>query len=116
VIFDDIDAISDKKVKQAVMDFRSQILLTGRHYNISVLSTSHMICDYRATREQINESHFITFYPAGGANYHIKRFLKEYCGLKQNDITKILGLPSRWVTVHKNYPMYVLSKDHAFML
>jgi energy-coupling factor transporter ATP-binding protein EcfA2 len=116
VIFDDVDAIHDKKVKEAVMNFRSQILLTGRHYCTSVLTTSHMICDYKATREQINESHFVTFYPSGGANYHIKRFLKEYCGLKPAEITKILKLPSRWVTVHKNYPMYVLSKDSVYML
>lgn len=116
VIFDDIDAISDKKIKEEVINLRSQILLTGRHYKISVLSTSHMICDYKNTREQINESHFITFYPAGGANYHIKRFLKEYCGLKPSDISQILGLPSRWITIHKNYPMYVLSKDSVYIL
>lgn len=116
VLFDDIDAIPEKQIKEACRDLRNRILLTGRHHNITSLSTSHIACNYKETRDCLNESHYITFFPAGGSNYHIKRFLKSYCGLSNDEIKKILSLPSRWVTLHTKYPMYVMSKDYAYVI
>ena len=41
VIFDDIDVISGKKIREAVYTTLSQILEIGRHFRITCLVTSH---------------------------------------------------------------------------
>jgi hypothetical protein len=34
--------------------------------------------------------------------------LKNYCGFDNKTIDKILNLPSRWVLIGKQYPLYIL--------
>ncbi len=108
VIFDDIDTIPDKRVTEKVRQLRDDILETGRHNNIYTISTSHQLMNYKTTRTLLNESTSVTFFPKSGSSYHIKRFLREYCGLSSKKIIEILNLPSRWVTVSKIYPMFIL--------
>ena len=114
-IFDDIDAISDKKIRDGVRGLLSEILLTGRHYNISTVCTSHILCNWKQSRDLLNESHMVVFFPKTNA-YHIKNYLKNHCGFSKDQIQKILRLPSRWVAVHKNYPNYIISKDQAYII
>ena len=116
VIFDDIDTIPDKKLNEAVRSLRDDLLETGRSYNIYMCNTSHQLMNYKHTRTLLNESTAVTFFPKSGSSYHIKRFLKEYCGLEKKQIQKILELPSRWVTINKVYPCFILYEKGAFLL
>lgn len=116
VLFDDIDTITDKKLNEAVRKLRDDILETGRHNNIYVVCTSHQLMNYKHTRTLLNEATLVTFFPQSGSSYHIKRFLKEYAGLDRKTSSKILALPSRWVTIHKSYPLYVLYSKGVFLL
>ena len=115
IIFDDIDAISDKKVKKGIEDFRKQILITGRHYNISSCSTTHKATNYNETKDLLNESHFVTFF-RGGINKHIVRFMQSYLGLSPKTVRKILNSKSRAITIHTKYPQFVLLKDYCYIL
>lgn len=115
IIFDDIDAISDKNIKKGIEDFRKQILITGRHYNISSCSTTHKATNYNETRDLLNESHFVTFF-RGGTNNHIIRFMKNYLGLSRKMIRHILNSKSRTITIHTKYPQFVLLKDYCYIL
>lgn len=115
-IFDDIDTIRNKELREAVQETRDDILETGRHAKITCLCTSHQLMNYSKTRTLLNESTSCTFFPKSGSTYHIKRFLKEYCGLDRKDIQKILNLPSRWVMIHKSYPQYVVYQQGAYLL
>ena len=116
VIFDDIDTIPDQKINKEVHRIRDDLLEVGRHDNVSVLSTGHQLMDYKRTRNLLNEASAVTFFPKSGSQYHITRFLKVYCGIPTEGIKKILALPSRWVTIYKTYPMYVLHQRGAFLL
>ena len=40
VIFDDIDCISNKKIREAIYQIMDQILQSGRHHKITALLTS----------------------------------------------------------------------------
>lgn len=116
VIFDDIDTIRNKDIRAEVLRLRDDILETGRHDNITSISTNHLIMDYKKTRTLLNEVKFVTVFPQSGTSYHIKRLLKEYVGLEKNMINKIMALPSRWVTVYKVAPMLVLYERGCFLI
>jgi hypothetical protein len=116
VIFDDIDTIPDKDINKEVHRLRDDLLETGRHDKIFVISTGHQLMDYKKTRTLLNEASAVTFFPYSGSKYHIKRFLKVYCGLDNKTIDKIISLPSRWVTIYKRYPMYVLHEKGCLLL
>jgi hypothetical protein len=115
VVFDDIDSISDKDIMKAVNSLKDKLLKTSRHNNIYVIVTNHLSCDYKQTRTVINECKSITIFPKSGASNQITRMCKDYCGLTKSQIEMVFSLPSRWVTIHKNYPVYV-TYDHGVTL
>ena len=67
-IFDDIDVISEKKVREAVYDVLNQVLEIGRHYKIHCVVTNHLPTNGKDTRRILNEAHTVTYFPhsAGG--------------------------------------------------
>ena len=114
-IFDDIDVISDKKVREAVYNILNQILEIGRHYKITCIVTNHLPTNGRETRRILNEAHTVTYFPhsAGGK---IKYLLEEYVGLDRKQMAHIKRQRSRWCTVFKNYPMaYLLEHEVALL-
>lgn len=115
VLFDDIDSIQNKKVYQMVQGLRDSLLRRGRHEDISVLVTSHLLTNYKDTRIILNECNSITLFCRSGSTYGIKYLLKRYIGLDKKQIQKVLNLPSRWVTIYKNYPSYIIYEKGIYM-
>lgn len=116
VIFDDIDVITDKKVKDEVFRIQDQLLQTGRHTNTYVISTSHTLVNYNKTKIILGEAHQITVFPNGTKlNESFKRFLEKHCSFDKKCIAKIEGLKTRWITVNKSYPQYVLYETGIFI-
>lgn len=116
VIFDDTDTIPDKILKECITKLKNDLLEVGRHENIYVAISSHLISNYRETRTVLNESHSITLFPAGGSVYGIKYILKNYGGMDQSDIAKAVKLPSRWITLKKTYPQAILYSKGVYLL
>lgn len=118
VLFDDTDTIQSPNIKKAVSALKNDVLETGRHNNIYTLVTSHLINgnDKKDTRTILNEAHTITMFPKGGSAYAITYVLKNYLGFGKKQIDRILSLNSRWVTVGKSYPQYVLYDKGIFLL
>ena len=67
-IFDGIDVISDKKIRDAVYSILNQTLEIGRHFRIHCIATKHLLTNSKDTRRIINEAHTGTKFPhsAGG--------------------------------------------------
>lgn len=116
VIFDDIDSIDDKKIREKVASLRDSLLKRGRHEDISVIVTNHLLTNYKETRTILNEVNSITFFPKSGSSHGIQYMLKTYVGLSAKQIQKIFTLPSRWITVYKHYPMYVIYEKGVYLL
>lgn len=114
-IFDDIENISNKEIKDAVYKLKDNLLETGRDKGIFLLITSHLSMNYKITRKDINECSSYVFFKNGNT-YHTKRYLKEYVGLEPKVIDRLLNLPSRWVLINKNYPMYAISETECILL
>jgi len=107
-IFDDTDTIKNKILRTAVNNIKAEMIEIGRHYNARCIITSHIISNYRDTRQILNEATSVTFFPKSGGVFHIKNFLKTYCGLDKKQIQQVLDLPSRWVTIYRTYPSYII--------
>lgn len=118
VIFDDCDTINNNNLKKSVHKLQNDILECGRHQNIYEVVVSHLINgnDRKNTRTILNECHTLTFFPKSGATYGINYVLKTYLGLPKDQIKEILSLPSRWVTIGKSAPQYILYEKGAYIL
>lgn len=115
-IFDDIDCISKKELKEAVYNILNEILETGRHFNISCIITNHLPSNGVYTRRILNEAHSITYFPHSGNNGKLKKFLIDQIGLDKQDYINNKKAKSRWATIFKNYPMVNMTETTINLL
>jgi len=115
-VFDDIDSIQNPKLLKYVQSLRDALLRRGRHEDISCIVTSHLLTNYKDTRILLNECNAITIFARSGSTYGIKYLLNKYVGLDKKQIQKIINLPSRWITIYKNYPQYVIYEKGIYIL
>jgi predicted AAA+ superfamily ATPase len=115
-VFDDIDVLPDKKVRESLIGTLNQILEVGRHFNVFLIMTNHLATNGKDTKRILNECHSITIFPHSGSGRNITYLLENYAGLDKKDILKIRKLKSRWATIFKHYPQCVLSEKNAYML
>jgi len=116
VIFDDIDVIKDKKLREAIYDLLNEVLEIGRHIKVSCIITNHLPTNGKETRRMLNEAHAITYFPAAGSKVQLNRLLEQYIGMDKKDIKKAKQSGSRWVTVFKNYPQFVMTENEMYLL
>jgi hypothetical protein len=112
VLFDDCETISDKSILAAVNKIKSQILELGRHQQISIVITSHLIMgsDRNMTKIIMNELHAFVFFPSSGSRYHTSYVLKQYFGLSVKQIKAIYTIESRHITIMKIYPQICMGQ------
>lgn len=118
LLFDDCNTIQNDKQKKQIDKLMSDIMEVGRKLDITIIVTNHLVIpnERKIARTVLNEMHTLTVFPKSGASQQIKYALSKYYGLNDKQIKGILGLPSRWVTIHKNYPMVVLYEHGAYIL
>ena len=115
-IFDDIDCISDKELKNEVYNILNAILETGRHFKISCIITNHLPSNGPYTRRILNECHTVTYFPHSGNNGKISKFLIEQIGISKKDYILNKKAKSRWATIFKNYPMVNMTQNNIRLL
>ena len=116
VVFDDIESIPDKALNKDVHRILTDILTTGRHYNVSACCVYHNCCNAAQTKAILNESHAITFFPRVLAGRSLKYLCDNYLGLEASEIKRLKKLKSRAVTVVKGYPRIVVSEKEVYCL
>ena len=115
VIFDDIDVISDKKIREAVYSILNQILEVGRHHKIFCILTNHLPYSGKDTRRILNEAHCVVWFPFSGSGVGMKRLLCDYLGLDKTIIKKTKSLKSRWCCLFKNYPQVLMTEKNIWL-
>lgn len=115
MIFDDIDTILDKPLVKYIRNFRDDVLEVGRHFDITIISTSHIITNFLATRTLINEANAIVLFPKGSSFYAVSNFLERYMGFSKKQIRKVEKLKTRWIWFWKEYPKYAIYERGAFI-
>ena len=114
-IFDDIDVLSDKKIKEAVYKIMDSVLEIGRHFKITAIITNHLPTNGLFTRRILNEAHCYVFFPhsAGGK---IRYLLQEYLDIDKKMIKYFKNANSRWCCIFKNFPMGYMLEHEIGML
>ncbi len=112
IVFDDYELL-DKSIQKSIEITLKDVMLNGRDQanlgnDIYAIITAHQITNYSKTRDILNECSSITLFPKAGSTYHIRRVLRTYCGFGKDNIEKIINLPSRWITIYKRWPMWVM--------
>lgn len=115
-IFDDCDVISNKVIKHKVFSILNSILETGRHFNTSVIFTSHNATMGLDTKRILNECHSITIFPRNIGGKTSKYLLDQYLGLDKTQIMRIKKCEGRWCTIMKSYPIVVLTENEVYTL
>lgn len=115
-IFDDIDVLSDKKVREEVLKLANQVLEIGRHFNITAVFTNHLATNGRDTRRILNEAHILVFFAHSGAMKGINYLCKEYIGLDDKQVRAIKKLPSRWTCCFRSYPQICMTERNIWLL
>lgn len=115
VIFDDVDVISNKKIREAVYNILNQVLEIGRHFKITCLMTNHLPSNKTDTRRILNECHYFTYFPRSSSS-KIKYVLQEYLGLDKKQISEFKKLNSRWICIKKNFPGIWISEHSLGLL
>ena len=119
IIFDDCDKIKNNKCRHAIYMLRENLLETGRHFDLTIISTSHQLSNYAKTRTLLNEATSITVFPShAGTTFHIREYLKKHMGFDSTQIKKFLSLSknSRWVTINKSFCPYVISAKQCYKI
>ena len=111
IIFDDIDVISDKKIRDEVYKILNKVLEIGRHLKITCLVTNHLPTNGKDTRRILNEAHSVVYFPHS-ASGRIKYLLIDYLGLEKKMVQHSRRQNSRWCCIFKNYPqIYMLEHE-----
>ncbi len=118
ILFDDCNTVQDEKQKKAVDKLMADIMEVGRKLGIWIIITNHLVIpnERKVARTIMNEMQSLTVFPKSGSVQQIRYCLKNYYGLNNKQIDRIVSLPSRWVTIHKNYPMCVVYDKGAYIL
>ena len=114
-IFDDIDVITDKKIKEAVYKIMDNVLEIGRHFKITAVITNHLPTNGLFTRRILNEAHCYILFPhsAGGK---IRYLLQEYLDIDKKMVSYFKNANSRWCCIFKNFPMAYMLEHEIGML
>ena len=116
VVFDDVESLSNKTLRKDVLRIMDDILMTGRHYNVSACVVFHEACNGHLTKKILNESHSITMFPISLGTRSMKYLCDNYLGMSKEEIKRLKKLKSRAVTIIKSYPKIVLSQKEIYCL
>lgn len=64
----------------------------------------------------LSESTHFVLYPQSTGLQALTYLLKTYIGMDSKEIVKLKNSGSRWVCIHKNYPMYIITENSAYIL
>lgn len=118
LIFDDTFKITSPKVRVMIFCLLESMLEIARHKDLTIIVTSHILSNYRQTRTIQNEATSVTVFPQySGGLYGIKEYLKRKIGMSSLEMKRFLSLSknSRWVSIYRRNPMFVLSSKEAYI-
>lgn len=116
MVFDDIDTFPNE-ITQFLRSYQNDVLETGRHDKISVISTSHRLRDYSRTKTNLNEAEYVVLFPSTNQMLSNK-FLKDSLSLLKNERENILKKASkgRYMVIKNSHPLAVLHSYGVMLL
>ncbi len=115
--FDDIDAFTGDRAI-FLRDYRDAILEAGRHKNITVLSTSHILANYNKTRTMLNEAEYVVLFPNANRR-SADQFLKDRMGMMKSDRDHLIrrsGSSGRYMIIRMSCPNLMIHSKGILLL
>lgn len=116
LIFDDVDGIYDRKVRNEVFKLIDRILKLGGGKKCHIIVTYHMLTNHSETRYLLFESNYIVVFPNTGTVNQFRNLFQNYLGIDADQTKKIMCTNSRWVLIHKNHPKYIVYESGCSIL
>lgn len=118
-IFDDIEDSQHPLVTKYLYTLLDDITKNGRHAGkagISVIFCNQETTMYRRTKTILSQMTEFVFFPNYTSKHSATYVLEQYLGLDQQAISYIYTLPSRWVSVRRIAPQYIISQHNIFLV
>ncbi len=115
LIFDDIEHFQPISLRERIYAFKMEQTQIGRSKKVDIVLCNHMLRNYQKTREELLECTSLIFFPQA-STFHINAYLKQYIGLDDKIISRIVDPKSRWVMFNKQHPMSVVSQESIFLI
>lgn len=117
MVFDDVENMSyDPDTQMNIQRFLEEVLNVGRSLAISMIIISHILMNYRFSRNMIMECNKVAMFPRSGARHQYENFLSKYVGLDKKQIQEALKTNSRWLVVDKECPISIMDKNRFKIL
>lgn len=116
IIYDDTEAIRDKYIKEKLNNIADLILTTGRHNNVYMIITSHIITNGFDTKMILTECNSITMFLKTIGARSLDYVLKSYFALDKKQIERIKKLKTRWITICRTYPILIIYEYGCYVL
>ena len=112
LVFDDVENLTtNKNIQDKMIKFLEECLNVGRSLKVSIIIISHVLLNYRFSRNMIMECNKVMMFPNSGIKYQYQNFLKTYVGLSKEQIENIFETNSRWLVVDKTTPICYITKN-----
>ena len=114
VVFDDWEAIKDKKLSKHVENLVENCLQRGRKLLIDVIIITHITQNFNKTRGIIFEADTFMLNPRANSS-SVQRFLTAYTGMSKKQIQDIIDYEPEsrfsWLCIHRAMPQYMIYDD-----
>jgi hypothetical protein len=115
-IFDDVDTISDKKLKTCIETLIKRIINDGRQDDMNIISTTHILFGGNDTKSQIKGCRRVVFFPQCGSQEHIRRYLDKHCGIRKKEMVEKICKLDRWVSHSNRAPQYIMNEKYICLI
>ena len=117
LIFDDVDSISNKQVRNKIVQFRENLLEIARHRSLVVISTAHLFHNRKATQKLRNSSAYYILYPRNSPK-PIDDVLDTQMNMGRHermDLIKKLKREGRANFIHVDSPPYIINTKRVML-
>ena len=117
LIFDDINSIADRKIRNRVIHFRETCLEIARHRSLGIISTEHLFHNRAKTQKLRNSSAYLCLYPRNSPkpiddvldnNFNLNRY-------ERHSLIKKLIREGRAQFLHIDYPGYIVNSKRCHL-
>ncbi len=114
IVFDDFDSFKGK-IGAIIQAFIDDVLMCGRHENISTVLCTHYLTNYKQSAIKLAESQYYVIFPNGATSKKLSYLLENYGGIDDKNVKMIKRL-GRWALVSRCFPQYIVSESEVRIL
>lgn len=115
VIFDDIEAVDNKTLKN-VLAMMKAILELGRSSRIYCIISRHIMNDSKNTQFVFNECNKVIIFPSGLSKATTITNLTQKIGLDKADARQLANDNSRYILIQKSFPRYIITNQYVKLI